>query len=203
MESGQHIYMDYMGVMDALKGYASPKSKLTTMIKKGELIKVRRGLYLPGDCTWYSSKTLANMIYGPSYISFESALAFYGLIPEKVQSVTSASFNKNKNKIFRTPVGVFLYRYINSTVYPYGVDRINVNGEQFLIASPEKAVCDTLSKLRGISTLKDLDDLLTDDLRMDMDGVMALDRKDVEFFSGLYRKKIISLFSKLLNSQES
>jgi predicted transcriptional regulator of viral defense system len=189
-----------MAVMDDLKRYSSPKSKLTTLIKKGELIKVRRGLYLPGNCSWYSTKTLANIIYGPSYISFEYALSHYGLIPETVSSVTSACFNKNKNKIFKTPVGVFLYRYVNATVYPYGIQRMDENGEQFLMASPEKAVCDTLSKVRGISSLKDMESFLSDDMRMDMDGLGKMDVRTVAFLSSIYKKRIISLFHQFLKS---
>lgn len=198
MKHDQQIYLDYMTIMDELKAYASPKSKLTTMIKKGELIKVRRGLYLPGDCTEYSLKTLANIIYGPSYISFEYALSYYDLIPERVESVISACFNKNKSKIFKTPVGIFLYRYVNANTYPYGIQRVEENGEHFLIASPEKAVCDTLSKVKGISTMKDLATLLSDDLRMDMDGLEIMDIHTIAVLSPLYKKRIISLFHQLL-----
>ncbi len=193
MITTQQPYQDYMGIMDSLKGYASPRSKLTTMIKKGELIKVRRGLYLSGDHSGYSTKTLANIIYGPSYISFESALSYYGMIPERVQAITSACFNKNKNKQFKTPVGLFLYRYIHPRVYPYGIHRVDENGEGFLIASPEKAVCDTLSKFKDIKTMAALNELLYDDLRMDQDSVMRLDKALLNILSGLYRKKIIQL----------
>jgi predicted transcriptional regulator of viral defense system len=189
----KHTYLDYLGIMDVLKGYASPKSKLTTMIKKGDVIKVRRGLYLPGDAKGYSLKTLANVIYGPSYVSFESALSYYGFIPEKVPSITSACFNKNKNRTFETPVGTFIYRYINARVYAYGICRLEENDSPFLIASPEKALCDTLSKVRGIKNAKSLEHLLREDLRVDSESLAGIDLEKLKFLAGLYQKKILTL----------
>lgn len=193
-----NIYLNYAGIMDTLKAYSSPGSKLTRMIKKGEVIKIKRGLYLPGNCTLYSTKTLANIIYGPSYISFEYALSYYGLIPEKVQATTSACYNKNKNKKFNTPVGVYIYQYVNSSVYPYGINRFEENNTPFLIASPEKALCDTLSKIRGITTINDLTEFLNDDLRIDNDEMIRLDINYIKLLKGIYKKKIITLLYKYL-----
>ena len=189
----QQTYLDYLGIMDALKAYASPKSKLTSMIKKGEVIKVRRGLYLPGDAKSYSLKTLANIIYGPSYVSFESALSYYGLIPEKVQSITSACFNKNKNKLFQTPVGTFVYKYINTKVYAYEICRLEENETPFLIASPEKALCDTLSKISGIQDIQSLEHLLREDLRINFDGLARMNVEILKFLASLYKKRILTL----------
>ncbi|MBN1472386.1 MAG: hypothetical protein JW925_11435, partial [Syntrophaceae bacterium] len=148
MNSKQEIYLDTLSLMDSLKGYGSPKSKLTTMIKSGEVIQVRRGLYIPGGNVSYSVKTLANKIYGPSYISFEYALSYYGLIPERVENVTSAIFNKNKNKTFTTPLGTFIYQSIPAAAYPRGFVLIKENDHPFFIATKEKALCDTLYRHR-------------------------------------------------------
>ena len=189
----KHIYLDYLGIMDALKTYASPKSKLTTMIKKGEVIKIRRGLYLPGDAKAYSLKILANIIYGPSYVSFESALSYYGLIPEKVQAITSACFNKNKNKLFQTPVGTFVYKYINTKVYAYEICRLEENETPFLIASPEKALCDMLSKIKGIQDIQSLEYLLREDLRIDFEGLARMNVEKLKFLATLYGKRILTL----------
>ncbi len=181
-------YLTYADIMNSLKNYSSPKSKLTKMIKKKEVIKIKRGLYLPGNNTSYSKKTLANIIYGPSHISFEYALSYYGLIPEKVHAVTSACFNKNKNKKFYTPVGVYIYRYVNPSVYPYFIKRVEEN-EPFLIASPEKALCDTLSKIKEIKTINDLIQLLNDDLRVDIDEMFRLEINIIKFLEKIYKKK--------------
>ena len=99
------MYKDHLTVMHDLGAYASPKAKLTRMLHSGELLQVKRGLFIEAGDTEWSAKTLAGMIYGPSYISFEYALAYYGLIPERADTVTSAIYNKNKNKIFHTPAG--------------------------------------------------------------------------------------------------
>lgn len=85
--------------------YKQPHIKLKQMVKKGELVKVVRGLYEDDKNT--SPHLLAAAIYGPSYISFEYALSRYGLIPELVQTVTSATFKKGKNKTYETPFGTF------------------------------------------------------------------------------------------------
>jgi predicted transcriptional regulator of viral defense system len=196
-------YVDYIYLMYSLKDYASPKSKLTTMIKSGEVIRLRRGLFLAGGNTSYSIKTLANKIYGPSYISFEYALSYYNLIPERVETVTSATSAKNKNKRFDTPVGSFLYRNIPRTVYPYGIIRKEEGDNPFLIATKEKALCDTLSKISGISSIKTLTSLLFENLRLDKEELFKVNMEDMVFLAPLYRKKILNLFLEYLKTEAS
>lgn len=90
METSLSSYMDYTYLMDRVKDCSSPKSKITTLIRSGGIIRVRRVLYVPGNGSSCSMKTLANRIYGPSYISFEYALSYHDVIPEKVTTITSA-----------------------------------------------------------------------------------------------------------------
>ncbi len=194
-------YYDYIYLMDSLHDYASPKSKLTTMIRSGEVIKLRRGLFLDGSSKDYSIKTLANKIYGPSYISFEYALSHYNLIPERVETVTCASYGKNKNKRFDTPLGPFLYRAIPRAVYPYGITRQQEGDNPFLIATKEKALCDTLSKIRGVSSMKAFMSMLFDNLRIDREELSTLNLKDMAFLAPLYRKKIVALFLQYLQKE--
>lgn len=196
-------YFDYIYLIDSLKDYASPKSKLTTMIKSGEVVRLRRGLFLAGDSTSYSIKTLANKIYGPSYISFEYALSYYNLIPERVETVTCATCAKNKNKRFDTPVGSFLYRSIPKAVYPYGIIRKEEGDNPFLIATKEKALCDTLSKIGGIASIETLTSLLFKNLRMDREELLTVNMEDMAFLAPLYRKKILNLFLEYLKTEVS
>ncbi len=195
----QGLYLDHLYMMDFLNNYASPKSKLTRMLKSGERIKIKRDLYIPGDASHYCLKTLANMIHGPSHVSFEYALSFYELIPEKVQGVTSASFNKNKNRIFHTPVGSFIYKYTRPATYPHGILRMMANGSPYLIASKEKALCDTLSKVKGIKTMGALVSFLEDDIRLDMESLNSLDLQFISFLKPLYKKKAVNLFYRYLS----
>ena len=193
----QDIYLDTLAVMDSLKRYASPRSKLTTMIDKGEVIRVRRGLYVAGgEDARYSKSTLANKVYGPSYISFEYALAYYGLIPERVENVTSASLNKNRSKRYNTPLGVYIYWPIPQKAFPCEVRRIEEGGNPFLIASQEKALCDTLYRRRKIVTVESLTTLLIEDMRMDMDILATLNKNVITRLSPLYGKRVHSLFAK-------
>jgi hypothetical protein len=196
-------YIDYLYLKESLKEYASPKAKITHMLKARKIIKIRRGLYITPDNPSMSLKTLANKIYAPSYISFEYALAYYGMIPEKVQTITSASSGKNKKKIFHTPVGDFLYQSINITAYPHGIERQEENGSPFLIAGKEKALCDTLSKAGSIISIKALQRLLFDDLRIDPGVLLTLNTRDVEFLSELYNRKAVTLFAGFLKKELS
>ena len=95
-------------LVDELKNYANPISKIRHLVEKGELISVVRGLYetdrnVPG---YY----LAGSIYGPSYLSFEFALGYHSLIPEAVYQFTSATVEKKRQKQYATPYGMFTYR---------------------------------------------------------------------------------------------
>jgi len=197
------MHKNHLTIMDELSGYASPKARLTRMIKSGDVIQVRRGIFLDArdQKNGYSLKSLAAVIYGPSYISFEYALAHYGLIPERVQAVTSAVYHKNKNHRFSTPVGRFYYYYLPAAVFPYGVTLGSENGQSYLIAVPEKALCDMLYKTRGIDSVKAMEALLLEDWRMERAAVLSLDRSAILFLAPLYRKKIFRHLVKWLEGE--
>ena len=193
------MYYDTLYLMNTLSDYASPKSKLTNMVKSGEIVRIRRGLYVKGGD--YDKKSLANMIYGPSYISFEYALSWYGLIPERVEIVTSAVYNKNKDREYNTPVGRFGYYYINPTVYPYSIVREVIDKEPFLIATKEKALCDTLYKIKKTCRDHDVEALLFDDLRIDETELLTLNGKDVAMIAPLYGRRLIIQLSEYLKKR--
>jgi len=120
------------------------------------------------------------------------------MIPDKVEAVTSAVFNKNKGKVFETPVGKFIYRYIEPLVYFHGVIRNDDYSEPFLIASKEKAVCYTLSKIRSHGEKLDIEMLLLEDMRIDEDILLSLNKDDVGFWAKIYKKTLITDFSEYL-----
>ena len=78
--------------------YAWPAHKLNRKVKSGELIPIVKGLY--EDDSSVPGYLLAGSIYGPSYLSFEFALSFYGMIPEAVYTFTSATYDKKKKKMY-------------------------------------------------------------------------------------------------------
>jgi hypothetical protein len=115
------------------------------------------------------------MIYGPSYISFEYALAYYGLIPERVEEVTSVT--TGKSKLFMTPAGRFSYTHVSTSYYSFGFGRKQLGDERtFLIAGPEKAVADRVVREKGGFSLRGMREFLFDSLRIDPAGFRNLDR---------------------------
>lgn len=195
------VYQDKLVVQESLQEYASPRSKLTRLLDSKELLHIRRGLYLAGNETPFSLKTLANIIAGPSYVSFESALAFHGFIPERVVNITSAIYGKNKHKRFETPVGSFLYRHIPDAVYFMEYRRLEEEGHPFLIATAEKAICDTLYQHRQVTTYSRLSKLIYEDLRMEMDSLKTLDLDLIKALVPGYGKKVNSLFAAWLEKE--
>lgn len=110
---------------------------------KGYIRKLRRGYYMFTDIAM-NEETLfliANRLYSPSYVSFEMALSYYGLIPEGVYSVTSASSKKPTK--FKTPIAEFSYRKIKPALL-FGYRLGKLNGQGYKIAEMEKAVLDYL-----------------------------------------------------------
>ena len=113
-------------------------------ISNGEIIHIRRGLYCIAPKFQKESinlYALAQHIYGPSYISLESALSWHGWIPEAVYTLTSVSFKKSKE--FNTPLGMFSYTRVPQKVFYASVERLTDEaGKIFLIASTMKALAD-------------------------------------------------------------
>jgi predicted transcriptional regulator of viral defense system len=155
------------------------------MVNEGTLTPVRRGLYetdstVPG---YY----LAGSVYGPSYLSFEFALQYYGLIPEAVYTFTCATYEKKKAKRYTSAFGVFTYRDVPKKAYPLEVELVLKNGYGYQIASPEKAVCDMLYKTSPLKNSNGLQDYLFSDLRIDTDEFAGLDMNKLGELCSMYR----------------
>ncbi|WP_296691322.1 hypothetical protein [Ruminococcus sp.] len=135
------------------------------MKNDGKIFQLTRGIYetdknVQGYC-------LAGAIFGPSYLSFDYALSSYGLIPEAVYAYTSATFSKKKAKEYDNLFGHFTYRDVPSDVYPFGIVIKEENGYVYQIATPEKALCDKLYTMPPVTSQKDIEKMLFDDLRID------------------------------------
>ena len=178
--------LDYGFVMDCLKGYKSPRVKLNQLLKIGALVRIKKGIYIFGKNFArrpYSSEVLANMIYGPSYVSLEWACQYYRLIPEKVTTITSVTIQRSKK--FQTPVGQFTYEHLPLKVFPVGVLLINFSDKQrALMATKEKALADLLVLRRGkFSSKKHFKETLFDDLRVEEEDLETL---DLELLKAIY-----------------
>ena len=187
-------------IFEELKRYASPASKLSRMVSKGEYIPIIKGLYETDKST--PGYLLAGSIYGPSYLSFEFALAYYELIPEAVYTFTSATYSKKKKKEFDTTFGTFIYRDVPSEVYPFSVLIVCEGEYSYHIASPEKALCDTFYTKKPVANRNELRSLLFDDMRIDETEFAMLKLDEIKSLSERYRstnvQKLYGLMRKLL-----
>ncbi len=179
------------------RDYTDIKGKIRRELQSGKLIQVARGLY-ETDAN-VSGKYLAGRIFGPSYLSFDYALAVYSLIPEAVyRTYTSATFQKKKSKQYQNHFGVFTYRDIPSEVYPLGILLHEENGYSYQIATPEKALCDKLYTLSSAKNLSELRALLFDDLRIDEQEFWKLNMNSLNELAPLYHASNLKLLSKLI-----
>lgn len=186
---------DYTVLMNRLQGYKSPRAKVTRMLREQELIRIKKGLYIRGP-DWgdpVDRCVLGNLVYGPSYISFEYALSYYSLIPERVEAITCATNKRNRS--FSTPVGYFSYRYLNKKVYSLGITRMPSGSSGFLIAMPEKALCDMLSTISGITRQSEIPALLFEDLRIDIDELATMDKDRLQGIAAAYSQKTVRCFA--------
>jgi hypothetical protein len=133
-------------LMGALSDYEDVRGKISALSKKGIIKPIKQGVYLLNEdlcLRSYSKEILANLIYGPSYISLETALSYYGFIPERVTTTTSICIGRGKS--FSTPVGDFEYYHIKDSIYSLGVQLKEVFSGVFCqYATPEKALLDFL-----------------------------------------------------------
>lgn len=181
--------LDYGFVMECLNAYKNPRVKLNHLLKIGALVRVKKGIYIFGKNFSrgpYSQQILANMIYGPSYISLEGACQYYRLIPERVTTVTSITTKRSKE--FYTPIGLFTYDHLPVESFSVGVTLTGISETQYaLIATKEKALADLLVLRRGsFSSKKHFEETLYEDLRIEEEDIGSL---DPELLNAIYQAR--------------
>lgn len=204
-EENPAVPFNHSTLLAMLKGYRRPNDKISRMLSQGELRKIKRGLYVFGKldkATPISQPLIANLLYGPSYVSLDYALSHYGIIPEAVFEISSMTTGRAKT--FDTPFGRFNYTHSYSSLYPVGIQiHKNSDGSCFLLASVEKALCDKIiftKKLR-LSSVKSVMAFLIEDLRIERSSLSELDIGIVkQCFSAGYKKNQLSFFIKLLET---
>lgn len=183
-------------LLEELSSYANPKAKLSRMVKNGQCFPIVKGLYETDRNT--SAHLLAGSIYGPSYISFEYALGFYGMIPEAVYTITCATFEKKKKKRYETIFGTFSYRDVPSAAFPFFLRVLQEGVYFYRIAEPEKALCDMIYTIPPVSNTKFMKTLLLEDLRLEESELQKLDAEKIAFLSKRYRSTNIKKLSTLM-----
>lgn len=187
------IPIDFEALEAVLTEYKYPKDKVSRMEKNGELLRIKKGLFVVSpeiNRMTVSKELIANHLYGPSYISLESALSFYKLIPERVHAVRSVTSKRSKS--YTTPLGIFDYISTPKEYFQVGIRQEIVNERfAFLIASPEKAICDLIVATPGlrIQSIKAMQIYLEEDMRIDLSAIEDFDLQIVKQCIDSGRKK--------------
>jgi len=173
-----NIPVDYALLRSVFSDYKSPRNKIANLETEGKLIRLKRGLYVvsPDESQkLLSTELIANHIYGPSYVSMESALKYYGLIRESVRVLRSIT--TKRSRVFENSISRFEYINCSEKYYSIGINQKIDNGYSFLIASPEKALCDLIAYTPGVRPrfINALRIFLEDNIRLDMEAFFRMD----------------------------
>ena len=192
---------DYQVLLDALSGYSKPRDKITKLLAGGAIVRIKKGLYCFGPSLRkepISRGYVANLIYGPSYVSLDYALSFHGLIPERVEVVTSVTTRRSRD--FKTPLGSFSYRMLCEPRYATGAVLETEGQAAFLIATPEKALMDKVWTDRRFSgtRISDFGAYLLDDLRIDEEALGRLAASRLESIAQVYNSAKINRLTRYL-----
>jgi predicted transcriptional regulator of viral defense system len=119
--------------------------QLSRWVQSGKLIQIRRGLYTLSEK--YRKTTphpfyVANRLKKGSYVSLQSALQYYGLIPEYVPNIVSVT--TGRPEILFTPLGTFIYKHIKPELLFGYLSEDFGEGQKALIGQPEKALLDLM-----------------------------------------------------------
>jgi len=180
-------------MMGLLKEYKRPNDKINELVKKGILISIKKGLYIPGpkmNMPKPEPFLIANHLWGPSYISLETALSYWGLIPERVYEISSVTIKTTKT--YKTPIGRFSYFHMSLPYYSFGIQSVSLTPRQVvLVASPEKALCDKIVMTSGVflRSSRQVQEFLIDDLRIDEEMLGKFDLKEINSWIGDAPKK--------------
>jgi len=188
------------------KSFSNVNDKISNMIKKNDIIRLKRGIYFfnPKYNTVPVDKiSVANILYTPSYVSFEYALSYHGLIPERVYGVTSATLRLKKT--YDTPIGRFDYIKVPKKVFSTGVDWLydsELGGR--LIATKEKALCDKIKneKKLGVLSQKKLWNYLINDLRIEELELLKLNLALLNEIAMAYNVKLLKTLVTLISKRQ-
>jgi len=204
-ESIKEEIFTYTQVIDALGNYKKPRDVINTLLKNGDIIRIKKGLYVFGE-VWrkkpYSREQLTNLIYGPSVISCDYVLSAVGLIPEQVKTITSITTGRSRS--FDTPVGKFTYMQLNKERFSIGIEINKTNNGQYFTANPLKALADKiwLDKRFKPTSPKSYEPYLYDDLRIDPHILKNyLDKDFIEQLNEVYSARKINWFVNFLKRE--
>ena len=167
------------------------EQKIRQLEREKQIIRLKRGLYVCNPETTgkiLSTELIANHLYTPSYISMSSALRYYGLIPENVY--TKQSMTLKHSRYFDTPIGRFEYTCVSRMAFPVGLTSIKKNDYAFVMATPEKALCDLIANSPKVNLryLKDAEIYLEEDIRMEREDFRQMNPEIFEEYIKVGKK---------------
>jgi hypothetical protein len=189
-----------------LGDYARPNDKISDMLRKAELVSLKRGLYALSASGGrpLSRGLIANHLYGPSYVSSYWMLAYYGWLTERVETVTSMCMERSRQ--IDTPVGRFAYTTIPAQYYAAGLTFVQEGEVAFMAATPEKALCDLLVSTRKlrIQSVSSMQHHLLDDLRLDEDDLCKLNLERLQRCANSgYKTTMLSVLVRFVESLQN
>jgi hypothetical protein len=192
-------------ILNLLRDYKRPYDKINELVKKGELTPIKNGLYIPGPklrIPGPEAFLVANHLWGPSYVSLESALSYWTFIPERVYEISSVTIKSTK--IYKSQERRYSYFHAPLPYYSFGIKSVSLTPKQVaLIASPEKALCDKIILTSGIflRSTKQAKEFLIDDLRIDEDLLQKLNVKEISsWIADAPKKSSLQMLVKTLSS---
>lgn len=171
------------------------RRQVSEWVDKGYLLQLKRGVYTLREEDRgrpLSTYFLANQLYSPSYISLESALSYYGFIPERVEAITSVSSKKTQQ--FSNPMGNFTYRHIKPELFEDVIPKKDEYNQTFFIASPERCMIDFFYfKSRE---LKKIDEDIFD-ISFRLQHLERLNKQKLKTISKKFGQKKLSMLTEL------
>lgn len=182
------VPFDINVLQSAYPGCKRITDKARRLEAEGRIIRLKKGLYVANANGGELSRELvANHLYGPSYVSMSWALRWYGLIPERVNLIQSVTTKHSRD--FSNALGDFHYQNCAADYFSIGIAMKGEHNCHFLIATPEKALCDYIcfNKI-ALRFIKDVRLFLEEDIRFDTDVISDFDLQIIEQCSVLGRK---------------
>ena len=192
-------YVDTQTLRSILHDSRKPRAIISRLVRQGELIRLKNGFYLIRSKIEKSRipvEQIANIFYGPSYVSLEYAMAFYGMIPEGVFTCTSVTLNKVKH--FYNDIQNLSYYHLSPDRYEVGISHKRNEYGGYMIATPEKALADHVFRLCQGLNKKELFIDLTESKRIELSTLQNLDKILMQQIANSYHSKIIKILSEVL-----
>ncbi|MCX6127860.1 MAG: hypothetical protein NTX25_02200 [Proteobacteria bacterium] len=175
-----------------MSNYAAPKHLLMRLVANEDIIRLRRGLYT--NVQSIDHFFIANRLISPSYVSFETALAHYAMIPDRVE--TTMSVTTHRGTSFANAVGLFQFHNQTVEIYSSSYTLEQREGYFIRIATREKALLDSISRMRVRATQMTKEEALRlaiEDLRVDESSLSSLSIRELRRLAPLYRSRAVSL----------